>query len=52
VLDEIVKRSEAHRFVVLPNRWTVERTFAWINRNRRLAPDFARSVAAFIRLSP
>ncbi|MGI8853077.1 MAG: IS5 family transposase, partial [Methyloceanibacter sp.] len=27
---EIVKRSEAHRFVVLPKRWIVERTFAWI----------------------
>jgi putative transposase len=33
----IVKRSEAHCFVVLPKRWVVERTFAWISRNRRLA---------------
>jgi transposase len=51
---EIVKRSDAHRFVVLPKRWIVERTFAWISRNRRLARDFeryARSVAAFIRLA-
>ena len=51
---EIVKRSQAHRFIVLPKRWIVERTFAWISRNRRLARDFeryARSVAAFIRLA-
>ena len=51
---EIVKRTELHRFVVLPKRWVVERTFAWISRNRRLARDFeryARTVAAFIRLA-
>jgi putative transposase len=43
-----------HRFVVLPKRWIVERTFAWISRNRRLARDFeryARTVAAFFRLA-
>src|SRR6266436_2490183 len=51
---EIVKRNELHRFVVLPKRWVVERTLAWISRNRRLARDFeryARSAAAFIRLA-
>ena len=51
---EIVKRTEQHRFVVLPKRWVVERTFAWIARNRRLARDFeryARTVAAFVRLA-
>ena len=38
---EIVKRSDtATGFVVLPRRWVVERTFAWLNRNRRLAKDF------------
>ncbi len=36
---EIVKRSEAHRFVVLPKRWLVERTIAGLNRCRRLAKD-------------
>jgi transposase len=30
---EIVKRNELHRFVVLPKRWIVERTLAWISRN-------------------
>src|SRR3954463_4710075 len=51
---QIVKRSDVHRFVVLPKRWIVERTFAWISRNRRLARDFeryARTVAAFVRLA-
>src|ERR1700733_6253698 len=33
---EIVKRNEPHRFVVLPKRWIVERTLAWISHNRRL----------------
>lgn len=50
----IVKRSDMHRFVVLPKRWIVERTFAWISRNRRLARDFERyatTVAAFVRLA-
>jgi transposase len=37
---EIVKRNEPHRFVVLPKRWIVERTLAWISHNRRLARDF------------
>jgi putative transposase len=37
---EIVKRSEAHKFVVLPKRWIVERTFAWLGRYRRLSKDY------------
>jgi transposase len=51
---EIVKRSNLHRFVVLPKRWIVERSFAWISRNRRLCRDFERyaaTVAAFVRLA-
>jgi transposase len=50
----IVQRNELHRFVVLPKRWIVERTLAWISHSRRLARDFeryARSAAAFIRLA-
>ena len=38
---EIIKRSDtAKGFVLLPRRWVVERTFAWLGRNRRLAKDF------------
>jgi transposase len=51
---EIVKRSNLSHFEILPKRWIVERTFAWISRCRRLARDFeryARTVAAFIRLA-
>jgi transposase len=39
---QIVKRSDTAGFEVLPKRWIVERTFAWISRNRRLARDFER----------
>jgi len=38
---EIVKRSDRQKgFVVLPKRWVVERTLAWLNRCRRLAKDW------------
>jgi transposase len=42
---EIVRRSEfAKGFQLLPRRWVVERTIAWLNRNRRLAKDFEASL--------
>ena len=37
---ELVKRPDTHQFVVLPRRWVVERTFAWLGRNRRLSKDY------------
>ena len=44
---EIVKRSDqANGFVVLPMRWVVERTLAWLNRCRRLAKDFEATIAS------
>lgn len=43
---EIVNRSDvAKGFVVLPRRWVVERTLAWLNRNRRLAKNFEQTIA-------
>ena len=33
-------------FMVLPRRWVVERCFAWIDRNRRLAKDFEGTIAS------
>lgn len=41
---EIVKRSDTRSFVILPRRWVVERTFAWLNRCRRLAKDWEASI--------
>jgi transposase len=37
---KIVKRNEQHLFRVLPKRWIVERTFAWLNCSRRLSKDY------------
>ena len=52
---EIVKRSDqAQRFIVLPKRWIVERTFAWLGRCRRLAKDWEclnRKALAFLKLA-
>ena len=52
---EIVKRSDAAKgFEVLPKRWVVERTFAWLGRCRRLAKDFEaciESAAAWVLLA-
>jgi transposase len=49
---EIVKRTDTTRFAILPKRWVVERTIAWLNRCRRLAKDWEclnRSGLAFLR---
>ncbi len=52
---EIVKRSDdAKGFEVLPKRWIVERTIAWLNRCRRLAKDWenlTRNALAFLKLA-
>ena len=36
VTVQIAKRSELHTFKVMPQRWIVERSFAWLEKNRRL----------------
>ena len=52
---EIIKRSDtAKGFEVLPRRWVVERTIAWLNRCRQLAKDWEnlnRKALAFLRLA-
>jgi transposase len=52
---EIVKRSDHVKgFVVLPKRWIVERSIAWLNRCRRLAKDWEclnRNALAFLKLA-
>jgi transposase len=36
------KLMPPHGFVVLPRRWVVERTFSWIDQNRRMSKDYER----------
>jgi transposase len=52
---EIVKRSDkAKGFELIPKRWVVERTLAWLGRCRRLAKDFeclTRNALAFLQLA-
>jgi putative transposase len=52
---EIVKKPpEMHTFRVLPRRWVVERTFGWLNRERRLSKDYERLPAtteAFVNIT-
>lgn len=43
---QVVPRNLAHTFEVLPKRWVVERTFAWLNRSRRLAKDWERTIGS------
>jgi transposase len=46
---EIVKRPDAAKgFILLPRRWVVERTIAWLNRNRRLAKDVEATIESSV----
>ncbi len=40
VLEIVEKSPDQKGFVVLPRRWVVERTLAWLNRYRRLSKDY------------
>lgn len=51
-VEVVAKPADQKGFVVLPRRWVVERTFAWLMRWRRLARDYERSPRsheAFVR---
>ena len=41
---EVVKRNELHTFAVLPKRWIVERSFAWLDKYRRLWKNSERKL--------
>jgi len=41
---EVVKRNELHKFVVIPKRWLVERSFAWLDHFRRLWKNCERLI--------
>jgi putative transposase len=50
----MVRRPDIKGFVVVPKRWIVERSFGWMNRDRRLSKDYERSIEsseAWIQLS-
>ena len=55
---EVVKRNEIHKFVVIPKRWVVERTFGWLDKYRRFWKNCERKLhntlqmitLAFIRI--
>lgn len=42
VLQPVLRRDDIKGFVVLPKRWIVERTFAWLGESRRLSKDYER----------
>ena len=44
VTVQIAKRSELHTFAVIPKRWVVERSFAWLEKNRRLWKNCERKL--------
>ena len=41
---EIAKRNELHKFAVIPKRWVVERSFAWLEKCRRLWKNCERKL--------
>jgi putative transposase len=41
-LEVVSKQPDQHTFVVLPRRWVVERTFAWLGRSRILSKEYTR----------
>jgi transposase len=53
-IEIVTRREQDQGFTVLPKRWIVERTLAWLNRCRRLAKDFEnriRYALAFVLLA-
>lgn len=48
---EVVKRNELHKFVVIPKRWVVERSFAWLEKNRRLWKNCERKLNTSLQMT-
>ena len=47
---EIAKRNGLHRFAVLPKRWVVERSFSWLEKNRRLWKNCERKLSTSLQM--
>ena len=47
---EVAKRSELHKFVVIPKRWVVERSFAWLEKCRRLWKNCERKINTSLQM--
>ena len=47
---QVVKRNELHSFVVLPKRWIVERSFAWLEKCRRLWKNSERKLNTSLQM--
>lgn len=47
---EVVKRNELHKFVVMPKRWIVERSFAWLEKCRRLWKNCERKIETSLQM--
>ena len=48
---EIAKRSELHKFAVIPKRWIVERTFGWLENYRRLWKNCERKIENTVQMT-
>jgi transposase len=46
---QLAKRNELHTFEVMPQRWVVERSFAWLEKNRRLWKNCERKLSTSLQ---
>jgi transposase len=47
---EVAKRNELHTFEVMPKRWVVERSFAWLEKSRRLWKNSERKLNTSLQM--
>ena len=47
---EVAKRSDLHKFVVIPKRWVVERSFGWLEKCRRLWKNCERKINTSLQM--
>jgi transposase len=48
---EVIKRNEQHKFAVMPKRWIVERSFAWLEKYRRLWKNCERKLRNTLQMT-